>query len=54
MGKFKGSKDIKSIWVQKALENYNSAGVDTGYFRHQYTDFGHTNLGMLKFDLMKN
>ena len=26
-------------------------GVDTGCFRHQYTNFGHTNLGMPKFNL---
>ena len=25
--------------------------VDTGFFRHWYTDFGHTNLGMPKFNL---
>ena len=29
-------------------------GVDTGCFQHQYTDFGHTNLGMPKFYLKKN
>lgn len=23
--------------------------VDTGHFRHRYTDFGHTNLGMPKY-----
>ena len=26
-------------------------GVDTGYFQHQFTDYGHTNLGMPKFNL---
>ena len=26
------------------------AGVDTGYFRHWYTDFGHTNLGISKLN----
>ena len=26
------------------------AGVDTGYFWHWYTDFGHTNLGISKFN----
>ena len=29
-------------------------GVDTGCFQHQYTDFGHTNLGVPKFNLTKN
>ena len=26
-------------------------GADTGCFRHGYTDFGHTNLGVPKFNL---
>lgn len=26
---------------------YLHAGVNTGHFRHRYTDFGHTNLGTL-------
>ena len=25
-------------------------GVDTGCFRHQYTNFGHANLGLPKFN----
>ena len=29
-------------------------GVDTGCFRHWYTNFGHTNLGMPKFNLKQN
>ena len=29
----------------------HTTGVDTGYFHHQYTDFGHTNSGMPKFNL---
>ena len=27
------------------------AGVDTGCFQHHYTNFGQTNLGVLKFNL---
>ena len=27
-----------------------TAGIDTGCFRHRYTDFGNTNLGVPKFD----
>ena len=30
------------------------SGVDTGCFRHWYTNFGHTNLGVPKFNLKKN
>ena len=26
------------------------SGVDTGSFLHRYTDFGHTNLDLLKFN----
>ena len=29
-------------------------GVDTDCFQHRYTDFGHTNLGLPKFNLKKN
>ena len=28
-------------------------GVNTGCFRHRYTDFAHTNLGVSKFNLIK-
>ena len=27
------------------------SAVDAGYFQHRYTNFGHTNLGMPKFNL---
>ena len=33
---------------------WDIAGVDTGCFRHRYTDFGHTNLDVSKFNLKKN
>ena len=35
------AKDKKE-WKKKFA---HVPGVDTGYFRHRYTDFGHTNLG---------
>ena len=32
------------------LFSISVTGVDTGYFLHRYTDFGHTNLGVPKFN----
>ena len=41
--------------VERALGvQWDIAGVDTGCFRHQYTNFGHTNLDVSKFNLKKN
>ena len=33
------------------LFSFDKAGVDTGCFRHWYTNFGCTNLGELNFNL---
>ena len=35
---------------QTNLSILRYAGVDTGCFRHLYTDFGHNNLGVPKFN----
>ena len=42
-------KTFKHIMMEKAMES----GVDTGHFRHRYTDFGRTNLGVPKFEQTK-
>ena len=59
--------EIKEVLIQILVEHQNyffsiqmfghlkqlfeHSGVDTGCFRHQYTNFGHSNFGMPKFNL---
>ena len=43
-------KNFRSDNFCRAYYKSFLAGVDTGSFRHRYTDFGHTNLGVLKFN----
>ena len=44
----KNSLSLAKIIKKSLLEN--RTGVDAGYFRHRYTDFGHSKLGMPKFN----
>ena len=45
---------IVTVKVELLICRVWLTGVDTGCFQHQYTDFGHTNLGVPKFNLKKN
>ena len=38
------------LWTPNFSPNIYISGVDTGSFRHWYTNFGHTNLGMPKIN----
>ena len=42
---------LKMAAKKKWTNDKTVLGVDTGCFRHWYTDFGHTNLGMPKSNL---
>ena len=41
-----------STWIFDFEDSYNPTepGVDTSCFPHRFTDFGHTNLGVPKFN----
>ena len=45
---------IVTVKVELLICRVWLTGVDTGCFQHQYTDFGHTNLGAPRFNLKKN
>ena len=49
----KQSRDIVILHMCTINDNHMT-GVDTGCFWHRCTDFGHTNLGMPKFNLKQN
>ena len=45
---------IVTVKVEPLICRVWLTGVHTGCFQHQYTDFGHTNLSVPKFNLKKN
>ena len=51
--KYRKSLERAILSIKKAKDDLKHGSwqwVDTGYFRHRYTDLGHTNLGVPKFN----
>ena len=47
--------NLSDDWMlQVVLHEKEKVGVDTSCFGHRFFDFGHTNLGMPKFDIKQN
>ena len=44
--KYKVLKEIDRVVSWFRVKELKHPGVDTGYFRHKYNDFRHTNLGV--------